>query len=68
MEKQDKTYQLSEKQFEDVVLQVGILKEMYLKIHEDRNMNLFQRKVLTKNKTQNSEVLMELEEIFNKSQ
>ena len=68
-EKQEsKTYKLSEKQFEEVVLQVGILNEMYSRIKEDRSMNLFQKKVLLKNKTQNSLVLKELEEIFEKNQ
>ena len=70
MEKQEesKTYVLSEKQFGDVILQIGILKEMYDKIVEDRNLNLFQRKVLTSNKKQNATVLLEMEEIYNKSQ
>lgn len=64
---ESKTYVLSEKQFEDVVLQVGILKGMYSKIKEERNMNFFQKKVLLKNKQQNTLVLTELEQIFNKS-
>ena len=68
-EKQEsKIYKLSEKQFEEVVLQVGTLNEIYTKIKDDRSMNLFQKKVLLKNKTQNSLVLKELEEIFEKNQ
>lgn len=63
-----KTYLLSEKQFEEITLQVGILNEIYSKVKEDKNMNFFQKKVLLKNKKQNGLVLKELEEIFNKSQ
>ena len=66
--KQEKTYTLSEDQFGDMILQVGILKEMYDKITINREMNLFQRKILTSNKTKNLEVLKDMEDLFDKSQ
>ncbi len=65
---ENKTYTLSEAQFGDVILQIGILKEMYSKITINREMNLFQKQVLTSNMTKNGEVLKELEDLFNKSQ
>ena len=70
MEKQEenKTYTLTEKQFEDIVLQVGILKQTYDQVQVNRSMNLFQKKILLKNKEQNNATIKELEEIFNKSQ
>ena len=63
-----KTYTLSEEQFGDMVLQVGILKEMYSKITDHTGMNLFQKKVLTSNKVKNLEVLKDMEDLFEKSQ
>ena len=63
-----KTYTLSEKQFGEVVLQVGILKETYAQVKESKSMNLFQKKILLKNKASNDSILKELEEIHNKSQ
>ncbi len=63
-----KTYILSEKQFGEVVLQVGILKETYAQVQESKNMNLFQKKILLKNKASNDSILKELEEIHDKSQ
>ncbi len=70
MEKQEesKTYTLSEKQFGEVVLQVGILKETYSQVKEHKGMNIFQKKILLKNKASNESILKELEEIHNKSQ
>lgn len=61
-----KTYTLSEKQFGEVVLQVGILKETYAQVKESKSMNLFQKKILLKNKASNDSILKELEEIHNK--
>ena len=68
MTTENKTYTLSEKQFEDVVLQVGILKQTYDQVKVNRDMNLFQKNIILKNKKQNLATIKELEEIFEKSQ
>ena len=68
METKEKTYTLSEAQFEELVIQVGALKQIYDKVKENRNMSLFEKNVLLKNKTSNESMLKELEEIHKKSQ
>ncbi len=65
---ENKTYILSQAQFEDVVLQIGILKQTYDQVKVNRDMNLFQKNIILKNKKQNMETIKELEDIFEKSQ
>lgn len=52
---------ITEELFSELVIQVGILKEIYDKVAITREMNAFQKKVLLKNKEKNIEILKELE-------
>ncbi len=54
---------ISEDLFSDLVIQVGILKEIYDKITVSHDMNAFQKKVLLKNKANNIEILTEVEKV-----
>ncbi len=54
---------LDEDLFSDMVIQVGILKEIYNKIAINPEMNVFQKKVMLRNKQQNIEVLKKIEDI-----
>ena len=47
--------------FSELVIQVGTLKEIYDKIAINKDMNVFQKKVLLKNKEKNLDILKQLE-------
>ena len=68
METKEKTYTLSKKQFEDVVLQIGILKQTYDQVAINKDMNLFQKNIILRNKEQNMCTIKDLEDIYEKSQ
>lgn len=57
---------LDEELFSELVIQVGVLKEIYDKIAVTHEMNAFQKRVLLKNKQQNIDVLKKLEIICDK--
>lgn len=63
MSQENKTVTIDEDLFENLIIQVGTLKEIYNKIAVAKSMNLFQKKVLLKNKQKNSEILQELERV-----
>lgn len=63
MTKNIKTIILNEELFGDIVIQVGTLKEIYDKIAINKDMNLFQKKVLLKNKEKNLKILKQLERL-----
>ncbi len=64
MSKEKKTQvTIDEDLFSDMIIQVGILKEIYKQISVDTRMNVFQKKLLLKNKEKNADVLKELEKV-----
>ena len=54
---------IDENLFSDLIIQVGTLKEIYDKMGVDKNLNVFQKKILLKNKEKNIQVLKELENL-----
>jgi len=59
----NKQVTIDEALFSDLIIQVGTLKEIYTRISADTRMNVFQKKVLLKNKEKNIEILTELEKL-----
>lgn len=58
---------IDEPLFEDLIIQVGILKEIYDKTAVSKNMNLFQKKVLLRNRQKNLDLLKQLEDVCNET-
>lgn len=58
-----KKVELNDDLFSDMVIQIGILKEIYDKIAINSEMNVFQKKLMLRNKQQNIDVLKKIEEI-----
>ncbi len=58
-----KKIELNDDLFSDMVIQIGILKEIYDKIAINSQMSVFQKKVMLRNKQQNIDVLKKIEKI-----